>query len=168
MAFLSDHYLAESIDPVSEQPVDDGEIGELVLTNLGRTGSPLIRYRTGDLVRLRPQRDEGGAIVLEGGVLGRTDDMIHLRGNNFYPGSLESVIRRFAEVVEYRIVVDQSGSLADLRVEVETSTDANAEGTAELIAKAIRDELLFRVEVTAVRPGSLPRFEMKARRVVKG
>ncbi len=168
LAFLSDHYLAESIDPVSEQPVDDGEIGELVLTNLGRTGSPLIRYRTGDLVRLRPQRDEGGAIVLEGGVLGRTDDMIHLRGNNFYPGSLESVIRRFAEVVEYRIVVDQSGSLADLRVEVETSTDANAEGTAELIAKAIRDELLFRVEVTAVRPGSLPRFEMKARRVVKG
>ena len=88
--------------------------------------------------------------------------MIVLRGNNFYPSALEGVIRRFAEVVEYRVQVDASSPLAELRVEIETACRARPATLPQRIAQAIRDELLFRAEVTVVPPGSLPRFEMKA------
>jgi phenylacetate-CoA ligase len=174
MAVLDSQHVAEIIEPNGDQPVAPGQVGELVLTNLGRWGSPLIRYRTGDLVRLPSPKSEvlarraseGGAL-LEGGILGRTDDMIHLRGNNLYPAAVEAVIRRFPEVAEFRIVVDQSGPLADLRIEVEPVAGPELMGLSEVVARAIRDELLFRVEVVTVPPGTLPRFEMKARRVVK-
>ena len=172
MVLLDRHYIAEVIDPNSDRPVADGQLGELVLTNLGRAGCPLIRYRTGDLVRLRIEdksaiRNPQSEILLEGGILGRTDDMIHIRGNNLYPSAVEAVIRRFPEAVEFRIVVDQRGSLPDLRIEVEPAMSANGADLAEAVSRAMRDELLFRVEVIAVAPGSLPRFEMKARRVIK-
>jgi phenylacetate-CoA ligase len=92
------------------------------------------------------------------------DDMIPLRGINFYPSSLEAVIRRFPEVVEYQVEVDTSSPLAELRIDVEPTREAG-EGLAQRIVGAIRDELLFRADVSIVRPGSLPRFEMKASRV---
>jgi phenylacetate-CoA ligase len=143
-------------------------MGELVLTNLGRAGSPLIRYRTGDLVRLANETTANGeteGAQLFGGILGRTDDMIHLRGNNFYPGAVEAVIRRFPEVAEFRIIVDESGPLADLRIEIEPMHAKQGATIAEIVSRAVRDELLFRVQVVAVAPGTLPRFEMKARRI---
>lgn len=167
MVLLSNHYIAESIEPGSDRPVRVGEIGELVLTNLGRAGSPLIRYRTGDLVCLRSANTgDRQQLVIDGGILGRTDDMIHLRGNNFYPAAVEAVVRRFPEVAEFRIVVDQSGPLPDLRLEIEPCAGHGA-ALAEAVGRAVRDELLFRVEVVAVAPGQLPRFEMKAKRIVK-
>jgi phenylacetate-CoA ligase len=166
LSILDEQFIAESIDPNGVEPVRPGELGELVLTNLGRDGSPLIRYRTGDLVRLREDA-RSATKFLDGGILGRTDDMIHLRGNNLYPAALEAVIRRFPEVAEFRIVVDQSGPLADLRIEVEPAFARQGDVLAEAVGRAVRDELLFRVEVVAVAPGTLPRFEMKARRVVK-
>ena len=113
---LEDRYVAELLEPNGNRPAADGEIAELVLTNLGRVGSPLIRYRTGDLVKGRRQPD---GIVLQGGILAHTDDMIHVRGNNLYPAAIEAVVRRFPEVAEFRIVVDRSGPLADLALEVE-------------------------------------------------
>ena len=163
---MEDDYIVEVIDPKTGVPAVGNEVGELVVTNLHRLGSPLIRYRTGDLVRIDPNPCPcGRALVrLQGGILGRTDDMIVLRGNNFYPSALEGVIRRFAEVVEYRVQVDASSPLAELRVEVETVADA-AGSLPQRLAQAIRDELLFRAEVAMVPPGSLPRFEMKAQRV---
>jgi phenylacetate-CoA ligase len=165
---LENDYIAEVIDPSSEEPVSPGQIGELALTNLGRTGSPLIRYRTGDLVRADPQPCPCGSsyLRLAGGILGRCDDMIHLRGNNVYPGALESLLRRFPEVAEYRVEVDESASLPALRIDVEPLNGSVA-GLVERVDRAIRDELLFRAEVRLVEPGSLPRFEMKARRFVK-
>ncbi len=165
---LEADYVAEVIDPTTAQPVPAGQPGELVLTNLGRWGSPLIRYRTGDLVRVDPEPCPCGRTFrrLDGGILGRTDDMIAIRGNNFYPAALEGVLRRFPEVVEYQVEVDASAPLAALRVDVEPSTDAGG-GLAGRVAAAIRDELLFRAEVTLAAPGALPRFEMKARRVRK-
>jgi phenylacetate-CoA ligase len=178
MALLEDHYLAEVIEPHGEKPVATGEIGELVLTNLGRAGCPLIRYRTGDLVRIqngecRMQNKDipdsafciPHSAFFVGGILGRTDDMIHIRGNNLYPAAVESVIRRFPEVAEFRIVVDQSGPLPDLRIEIEPTPNSNGTALAEAVRRAVRDELLFRVEVSAVAHGTLPRFEMKAKRV---
>src|SRR5581483_9005322 len=111
---LETEYLAEVIQPTDGRPVPEGRSGELVLTTLSRAGSPLLRYRTGDLVRVDPRPCPCGSrfLRLEGGILGRTDDMIHLRGNNVYPSALEALIRRFPEVVEYRLEVDQSKSLA--------------------------------------------------------
>lgn len=168
MYLLESEYLAEVVDPETGQPVADGEVGELVLTNLGRLGSPLIRYRTGDLVRLAANRDLTGRSWrrMEGGILGRADDMIQVRGNNVYPAAIEAIIRRFAEVAEYRLHVDLTNPLADLRLEVEP-TSGDGRVLADAISRAVRDELLFRVDVSPAPPGSLPRFELKARRIVR-
>jgi phenylacetate-CoA ligase len=165
---LETDYIAEVIDPLSGEALPLGEPGELVLTNLGRWGSPLLRYRTGDRVRVDPRPCSCGRSFawLDGGILGRTDDMIHVRGNNLYPSSVEAVIRRFPEVVEFRVEVDHGGPLAELRIEVEPVLGGREVDLAERIGTAIRDELLFRAEVTTVPPGSLPRFEMKARRFI--
>ena len=172
MVLLESEYIAEVLptgepNGVSRRVMENevGEVGELVLTNLARTGSPLIRYRTGDLVRVI--HTAGAWRSLDGGILGRCDDMIHVRGNNLYPATIEAIIRRFPGVAEYRILVDHSGPLADLRIEVEPATDCDGRELVEAVSRAIRDELLFRVDVSAAPPGSLPRFEMKARRVVR-
>ncbi len=164
---LETSYIAEIIDPATDQPVAPGETGELVLTNLGRCGSPLIRYRTGDLVRSDSKPCPCGRtfLRLQGGILGRVDDMIYIRGNNLYPTALEALVRRFPEVAEYRVEVDRTGPLTELRIDIEPISNA-ANGVADRVEKAIRDELLFRAEVRQVPPGTLPRFEMKARRVI--
>lgn len=168
MYLLESEYLAEVVDPATGESVAAGTPGELVLTNLGRVGSPLIRYRTGDLIRVATDPDPTGRTWrrLEGGILGRADDMIHVRGNNVYPTAIEAIIRRFPEVAEYRLHVDQTNPLADLRLEVEPS-GGDGHALAEAIGRAVRDELLFRVDVTPAPPGSLPRFELKARRIVR-
>ncbi|MBM3979809.1 MAG: phenylacetate--CoA ligase [Planctomycetes bacterium] len=167
MYLLERDYLAEVIDPATGAAVPDGTAGELVLTNLGRIGSPLIRYRTGDLVRIATDPDPTGRAWrrLDGGILGRADDMIHVRGNNVYPSAIEAIVRRFAEVAEYRVHVNRANPLADLRLEIEPAT-GDGQALADSIGRAVRDELLFRVDVTPCPPGSLPRFEMKARRVI--
>jgi phenylacetate-CoA ligase len=166
---LETECLGEVIDPATGMPVPPGQAGELVLTNLGRWGSPLLRYRTGDLVRVDPRPCPCGRtwLRLEGGILGRTDDMIYLRGNNVYPSALEELIRRFAEVAEYRVQVDQSEALPALRIEIEPLPSVSPNGLAERISRAIRDEMLFRADVMTVPAGALPRFEMKARRILK-
>ncbi len=162
---LESDYVAEVIDPATLAPVPPGQLGELVLTNLGRLGSPLIRYRTGDLVRVDPRPCPCGTpfLRLDGGILGRGDDMIHVRGNNVYPGALEALLRRFPEVAEYRVEVDQSTALPALRIEVEPVNGGGAD-LVDRVDRAVRDEFLFRAEVRLVPPGSLPRFEMKAKR----
>jgi phenylacetate-CoA ligase len=167
MHILESEYVAEVIDPSNARPVQAGTVGELVLTNLGRLGSPVLRYRTGDLVKVDPNPCPCGRplVRLQAGILGRTDDMIHIRGNNLYPSALEEVIRCFPEVAEYRVEVDQSHSLTALRIELEPTSKSLATGLAERVERAIREELLFRAEVGTVSPGSLPRYEMKAQRI---
>jgi phenylacetate-CoA ligase len=164
---LETDYVPEVIDPETGEPVSPGQTGELVLTNLVRWGSPLIRYRTGDLVCADPEPCPCGRdwLRLDGGILGRADDMIHVRGNNLYPRALEEVLRRFPQVAEFHIEVDRSGPLHAVRIHVEPSAAEAAGGLAEQIDRAIREELLFRAEVRLADPGSLPRYEMKSRRV---
>jgi phenylacetate-CoA ligase len=158
-------FIAEVIDPETERPVHDGEAGELVLTNLGRIGSPLIRYRTGDRVRLvRPKR---GFARAEGGVLGRIDDMLIIRGNNVFPATIEGIVREFDDVVEFRLHVSSAGSMNELSIKVEPRAWADARGLAESIVAAVRDRLHFQPLVSIAAPGTLPRFEMKARRLVR-
>ena len=168
MHLLECDYLAEVVDHATGEPVAAGTLGELVLTNLGRVGSPLIRYRTGDLVRLAPDPDPMGrtwrAWTVE--FWAAPDDMIHVRGNNLYPSAIEAIIRRFVDVAEYRIHIDRANPLADVRLELEP-VRGDGSVLAEAVGRAVRDELLFRVDVTSVPPGSLPRFEMKARRILR-
>jgi len=149
-------FLAEVIDPATTLPVQAGERGELVLTTLRRTGSPLIRYRTGDLVQSR--RIDGDR-VLEGGILGRVDDMVVVRGVNVYPTALDALVRTSASAGEYRVTVDRRSHLAELSIELESDA-----AEVEAVSRRIQESLALRVPVTVAAPGSLPRFELKARR----
>jgi phenylacetate-CoA ligase len=162
LILLGSEYISEVLVPGEDREAAAGEFGELVITNLGRTASPLLRYRTGDLVKVSEVPSKPTWRQLEGGIVGRADDMLHVRGNNLYPAAIEAIVRKFPEVAEYRLVVDHTGPLPDLGIEVES----DAVGIAEAVSRAVRDELLFRVAVTAVAAGTLPRFELKAKRVV--
>jgi phenylacetate-CoA ligase len=93
--------------------------------------------------------------------------MICIRGNNVFPSALEAILRRFADVAEYRIEVDASSTLPALRVEIEPTAEELSTGVVERVDRAIRDELLFRAEVIPAPPGSLPRYEFKANRIRK-
>ena len=163
--------IAEVIDPATGRAVADGEPGELVLTNLGRCDSPLIRYRTNDQVRItRGRRCACGRWFarMEGGILGRIDDMVVVRGNNIFPASLEAIIRRFESVAEFRVqIVEDAGSLTRLHVELEPANGADSTQLTRQVARAIQDALNFRADVHAVAAGSLPRFDIKARRFTR-
>ncbi len=169
LCVIESEFIAEVIDPATGNNVPEGEPGELVLTNLGRWGSPLIRYRTGDQVLLRRDRTIGGRsfAYAEGGVLGRIDDMLFIRGNNVFPSAVEGIIREFEEVAEFRLTVERRNGLTDLRIEVEHCPEADCGTLARRIETAVRDRLHFRPSVELVEPGTLPRFEMKAKRVAK-
>jgi phenylacetate-CoA ligase len=164
LAVMESGYIAEVIDPKTDREVEAGAIGELVLTNLGRTASPLLRYRTGDLVK---KSYIDNKLVLDGGILGRLDDMLIVRGTNIYPSAVEEIVRRFAQVAEYRVEVRQAGPLNELALTIEPTADCrDAAALARQLENALRAAFLLRVPVTCVPAGSLPRFEMKANRWV--
>lgn len=156
-------FIAEILDPVTGEPVAEGERGELILTNLGRWGMPAIRYRTRDLVQRGPSTCPCGRtyLTLPGGVLGRVDDMLIVRGVNIYPSSIENVLRSFPEIDEFRITVVRAGAMDEIELEVECP-----EEVVPRVEAALRQALSLRVPVRAVPHGSLPRYELKARRVV--
>ena len=138
---------------------------ELVLTSLGRVGAPVLRYRTGDLVCPRYLSDSECTFVrLESGVLGRTDDMIVVRGVNIFPSSIDVIVRSFPEITEYRLTVFKKGSMDELLLEIETSINADAK-SSEWLAEKLSIQLNLRFEVTQVSKGALPRSEGKARRL---
>jgi phenylacetate-CoA ligase len=152
-------YYAEIVDPGRGRPVPYGEIGELVLTTLGRTACPLLRYRTGDLVRRSPV---AGGCVLAAGIIGRVDDMVVVRGVNLYPSAIEAVIRSVPGISEYRVEVNRSDALVEVSLEVEC-VDASA---VTALSRALAASFSLRIPVRQVPEGTLPRFEMKARRWV--
>jgi len=155
-------FIAEVVDPDTGRAAVEGE---LVLTNLGRLGSPLVRYRTGDRVRLAQEPCACGRTFarLPGGILGRLDDMLIVRGVNVFPAAIEGIVRRFPAVDEFQIEVFRDGALDELRVLVEVE-DASI---AVAMREAFRVDLGLRLEVAAVPPRSLPRYELKAQRVVR-
>ena len=161
-------YILEVLDPLSSDPVPDGQPGELVVTNLGRTANPVIRYRTGDIVVRRSDVCRCGRTWarLEGGVLSRADDMVNIRGVNVYPGSIESVVRRFPEVVEFRTTVSQLGAMRSLTVEIEVIPRADGSSLASMVSQQLGEALGLSVRVQVTDSGALPRFEMKAHRFI--
>jgi phenylacetate-CoA ligase len=168
---IESSYIAEVIDLTSAEPVPPGAKGELVLTTLGRIGSPLIRYRTGDIVeRGAGERCECGAVdlALPGGILARTDDMVVVRGVNLYPSAVEGVLRDCQDVGEYRILIQTARALPELNIEVELLNDsADGAGVAHRLEAALQNAFTLRIPVAVVPSGTLPRFEMKARRWVR-
>ena len=165
-------FIAEVINPDNERSVSRGELGELILTTLGRVGSPLIRYRTGDLVKV-------GASVqcacgtydlsLEGGILSRSDDMVIIRGVNLYPSAMEEIVRKFDEIEEYRVEIDTRVTLVEIKVQIELMPHAHEKSQIikeELEAK-LRSIFGIHILVEVVLKGSLPRFEFKSQRWIQ-
>ena len=153
-------FIAEFLSLSSGQPAGEGELAELALTNLGRYGCPVIRYRTGDLVRPSWSRSgENRFVFLEGGVLGRVDDMMIVRGVNIFPSSVEQIVRSFPEIDEYRITVQKRGAMDELRVEIEDRLDE-----PRRVANELEIRLGLTVQVRCVPKGTLPRSEGKSLR----
>jgi phenylacetate-CoA ligase len=155
-------FIAEFRSLATGESAAEGELSELVLTCLGRPGCPMLRYRTGDLVR--PIWNHGlpsRFVLLEGGVLGRADDMMIVRGVNVFPSSVEQIVRSFPEVAEYRLTVRKVAEMDELELEIEDRL-----GAPERVAHEVRTRLGLRVEVRCAELGSLPRFEGKGRRFV--
>ena len=155
-------FICEVIDPDSGEQADEGE---LVLTNLGRVGMPVIRYRTGDRVK----RAKGacpcgsGFLRLENGVIGRIDGGIIIRGVVIYPSTVENVVRSFPEVTEFAVDVYRRRSLDEMEIRLEVRGES-PDSVAGAVAREARRKLGFRVGVRAVAMNTLPRFELKARR----
>ncbi|MCC6234149.1 MAG: phenylacetate--CoA ligase family protein [Verrucomicrobiales bacterium] len=167
---IEDSYVAEVLDSGSAADGTAERTGELVLTTLGRVGSPLVRYRTGDLVRARRGRCPCGTddLALVGGVLGRTDDMVVVRGVNVFPGAVDDVVREAGGVAEYQAEIVREGSLLALRLVVEPAPGgASGADVARTLEDLFQSRLALRVPVRLVAGGTLPRFEMKARRWVR-
>lgn len=165
-------YLAEIVDPRSGESVPAGQPGELVLTTLKRIGSPLLRYRTGDLVaaakhHATDQPCECGRfdLAVDGGILGRTDDMVVVRGVNIYPTAVEQIVRDFREVVEYQVHITKKGAMTEMHLVVEPAREVrNVAALVASIEKALQTSFSLRIPVTTAPPNSLPRAELKARR----
>jgi phenylacetate-CoA ligase len=164
-------YYAEVIDPESGQPVEPYSTGELVLTTLGRAAMPLLRYRTGDLVVLSPDSPclcGSHELALPGGILARTDDMVVVRGVNIFPTAIEEVMRRCEGLGDYRVLIRQNRAMVELEIEVEPATDCvDAHVMVEHLEHELRDVFAMRIPVALVALGSLPRYEMKAKRWMK-
>jgi phenylacetate-CoA ligase len=147
------------------EPAPPGERGELLVTPLGRTGFPVLRYRTGDVVVVSPDRCPGGHPDrwLPGGILGRTDDMVVIRGMNVYPSAIEEAVRAHAGTGEFRITFyTEIGGMDEIKLEVELRDGA----TARRLQEVMRHQLGLRIRVVPVAVGTLPRAEGKSRRVV--
>jgi phenylacetate-CoA ligase len=162
-------FIAEFLDSNSSEAIAEGEQGELVITNLGRIGSPVIRYRTGDLVEPSAQPCPCGRpfVLLNGGVLGRVDDMIVIRGVNVFPSAIENVMREFPQVEEFRIETFEEESLRQLKVILDPNSDEAAEELGDKVGQRLRECIGLRAQVELVPPGTLPRFELKAKRFFK-
>ena len=170
LCVIEDAYFAEILDRETEREVGPGERGELVITTLRRTACPLLRYRTGDLVQKAYTESEDGTpvLTLEGGILGRVDEMVVIRGVNIYPTAVEKIIRGFPEVAEFQVNQTTRQSMAELEVAVEPHEMPPPHvDLGDGIARALANAFALRIPVRIVAPGSLPRFEFKSRRWIR-
>ncbi len=163
LRLLHDAYYCEVLQRDSNDPAPPGKCGELVLTTLGRDACPLLRYRTGDWIRpLCVPGEDPRAFVLDGGILGRVDDMVVVRGINLYPSAVDAVVRSMEGIQEYKVTVHQKATLTEVKLTIEPTPGAPAE-IADKLHAALRDAFSLRIPVELAN-SPLPVFEMKARR----
>lgn len=163
---IESEFIVEVLEPGSDRPVATGEAGELVITNLGRFCFPVIRYRTGDIVRVDESPCPCGRTFtrFSGGIIGRADDMVVVRGVNIFPGAVEGLLRRHQEVDEFRVTIARPGAMAEILIEIECRDGTDGDGAADRVTRHFAETLGLRPKVTTAAPGTLPRFEFKARR----
>jgi phenylacetate-CoA ligase len=163
---IESEFIVEVVDLETEQAVSPGTTGELIITNLGRIGFPVIRYRTGDLVCFETEPCICGRTFgrFDGGILGRADDMVVVRGVNVYPAAIENLVRQFVVVDEFRTQVVNRREMAELQIEIECKDGADGDGTCQAVAQTVQNVLGLRPSVSAVPRHTLPRFELKAKR----
>jgi len=169
-----DNFIVEVIDPRTEEVLPPGEVGELVFTSLNKEALPLLRYRTGDLSAIIEEPCPCGRTHRKiRRIMGRTDDMLIIRGVNVFPSQIESVLLELGKTEpQYQLVVYREGALDALEVKVEVSPETFSDEIKKLeelrteVEKAIETTLGISVKVTLVEPKSIPRSEGKAQRVV--
>jgi phenylacetate-CoA ligase len=169
--YWADYYILEIIDPETLEPVEQGELGEMVVTTLCKEGAPLMRYRTRDLTRLIPQPCScGNPLPMHDRILGRSDDMFIVRAVNIYPGQIDHVLSQVAEIgSEFQVHLERREDGRDymvLRVERRPRYDVeHNEAIAKRIAQDVRKHILVSAEVKVLDHGTLPRTESKSKRV---
>lgn len=162
-------FIIEIIDPETGRPVPEGEMGEMVLTNLGRPCAPSIRFRTGDLVRFKRGACPCGRTfrMLDGGVLGRSDEMIVIRGINIFPSQVGEVVAKHLLIgEEYQLVAFTRDGMGEMKVLVELLEDRKGEEVTGALKEALRQRFEIRMEVEVIPPATLQRSEYKSKRFV--
>lgn len=173
MHVQEDYFYMEIVDPDTLQPVADGEKGELVITTLGKEGLPMIRYRTRDICYIMRDKCECGRTTLRmSRVLGRTDDMLIIKGVNVFPSQVETVIAKIDELtMNYKLYVGRENNTDTFELAVELNENlelhdiATVEALRHKVDRALRDVLGIGVKITFLNAGTLPRSEGKAVRV---
>ncbi|HWI54294.1 MAG TPA: phenylacetate--CoA ligase [Desulfobacteria bacterium] len=165
--FWSDHLIFEIIDPVTGEQLEPGEQGELVVTTLTKEGMPLVRYRTHDITRLRLEQCPcGSQYPMIDRVLGRTDDMIKIKGVNIYPGQIDHVLKVTSGACsEYQIILTREKAKDSILIKVEAVHGNDLKKVADECKKNIKNKIGIAADVEAVPQGSLPRSEKKSKRV---
>ncbi len=168
MHYWDDYLYIEIIDPVTLKPVPDGEMGEIVITTLVKEGAPLIRYRTHDLSRIIPGTCPcGSPFPRLGTIMGRTDDMMKIKGVNVFPSQIEEILKAFPEVSsEYQIRISHLDGKDTMRIYVETNGSVDFLDLADRIAARVKSGIGFTPLVKVVENGLLPRSEKKTKRVI--
>ena len=163
-----DYLYIEIIDPVTLKPVPDGQPGEIVITTLVKEGAPLIRYRTHDLSRIIPGECPCGSRHPRlDTIMGRTDDMMKIKGVNVFPRQIEEILQAFPEVSsEYQIRISHLDGKDTMRIYVETNGSVDFQNLATRIAAKVKSVIGFTPLVKVVENGLLPRSEKKTRRVI--
>ncbi len=169
--YWADYYILEILDPETLKPVPEGQVGEMVVTTLGKEAVPLIRYRTRDLSAIKPGTCACGRLIpRHDRILGRSDDMFIFRAVNIYPGQIDSVLSRLPGIgSEYQVILERGGDGKDnMIVRVEREKGVGGGETTQLAAAgkdALKKVLLVTPEVEITDYGSLPRSERKTKRV---
>ena len=168
MHYWDDYIYIEILDPVTLEPVPDGEMGEIVITTLVKEGAPLIRYRTHDLSRIIPGDCPCGCKHPRlGGIMGRTDDMMKIKGVNVFPSQIEEVLKEFPELSsEYQIRISHLDGKDTMRIYVETDGSVDFVELSKRIAERVKSRIGFTPLVKVVEIGVLPRSEKKTKRVI--
>lgn len=162
-------FLLEILDPKTGEPVPEGEVGEMALTNLGRSCSPSIRFRTRDLVRLKKGQCPCGRTfrMLDGGVLGRSDEMITIRGMNIFPAQVGEIVEKHLGIGdEYQMVAFTRKEMGEFKVMIELMEGRNDQEVIRTLKEDLRKSFEIRMEIEVVPPGTLPRSEYKSKRFI--
>ncbi len=168
MHYWDDYLYLEIIDPITLKPVPDGEVGEIVITTLVKEGAPLIRYRTHDLSRIIPEPCRCGSKYPRiDTIIGRSDDMMKIKGVNVFPAQIEEILATFPEISsEYQIRISHLDGKDTMRIYVETNGSVDFADLSKRLAERVKSKIGFTPLVKPVEIGVLPRSEKKTKRII--